>query len=113
MKGKVDPNITKTESYVIHEFKIQGLKLYMWDVSGSDADRLLWRHYFTGCNGVVFVIDGSDNDSIDLAKRELEICVKDNQLSHSVFLILNNKCDIEPHISNEELSKIFDLPKYI
>lgn len=60
----------------------------------------------------MFVIDGGDNDSLDLAKRELEICVKDNQLTDSVILILNNKCDTEPHISNEELSKQFNLEEY-
>jgi ADP-ribosylation factor related protein 1 len=31
-----------------------------WDVGGQAVLRKIWNKYFTECNGIVFLIDGSD-----------------------------------------------------
>ena len=32
-----------------------------WDVGGQNVLRKIWDKYYSECNGVIFVIDGSDN----------------------------------------------------
>ena len=34
------------------------------DIGGCDKIRLLWRHYYAGVNGIIFVIDSNDRDRI-------------------------------------------------
>ena len=44
----------------------------VWDVGGQQMLRNLWKHYFQGCHGLIFIVDSSDTDRIALAKEELE-----------------------------------------
>jgi ADP-ribosylation factor related protein 1 len=36
-----------------------------WDVGGQKSLRKIWHKYFCECNGVVFIIDGSDESRFD------------------------------------------------
>lgn len=40
----------------------------MWDVGGQDKLRPLWRHYYEGCEGVIFVVDSNDRERLGLAR---------------------------------------------
>ena len=41
----------------------------VWDVGGQDKIRPLWRHYFTGTEGLVFVVDSADKTRFSEGKR--------------------------------------------
>ncbi|WP_368738636.1 ADP-ribosylation factor-like protein, partial [Acinetobacter baumannii] len=49
----------------------KNVKFNVWDVGGQDKIRPLWRHYYTGTQGLVFVVDSKDEARIDEAKQEL------------------------------------------
>ncbi|XP_070571399.1 ADP-ribosylation factor 1-like [Ptychodera flava] len=38
----------------------KGLEFIVWDVGGQEKIRALWRHYYTGIDGLIFVVDSSD-----------------------------------------------------
>ncbi|EDO25675.1 predicted protein, partial [Nematostella vectensis] len=38
----------------------KNVTLTIWDVGGQDKIRPLWRHYFQGTEGLLFVVDSSD-----------------------------------------------------
>merc|ERR1712008_363862 len=40
----------------------------VWDVGGQDKIRPLWRHYYQGTNGLIYVIDSNDRDRIEDAR---------------------------------------------
>lgn len=44
----------------------------VWDVGGQELLRPLWRHYFQGCDGLIYIVDSSDKDRIAGAKDELD-----------------------------------------
>ncbi|RQM18947.1 hypothetical protein B5M09_006361 [Aphanomyces astaci] len=71
-----------------------GLTLNLWDVGGQDTLRPYWRHHFTGTQGIVFVIDSSDHERVDLAKAELHGVLHDDQLRDACLLVLMNKQDL-------------------
>ncbi|KAF0711521.1 Aste57867_5215 [Aphanomyces stellatus] len=71
-----------------------GLTLHLWDVGGQDTLRPYWRHHFTGTQGIVFVIDSSDAERVDLAKAELHGILHDEQLRDACLLLLLNKRDL-------------------
>ena len=43
----------------------------MWDVGGQEKVRALWRHYYEGTEGLVFVVDSSDVTRVQEARQEL------------------------------------------
>lgn len=56
----------------------------MWDVGGQEKIRKLWRHYYDGAHGIIFVVDSCDRDRIDAARDELQ------RLMSEVLLVLMN-----------------------
>ena len=43
-------------------------KFNFMDLGGQVVLRKIWEKYYTQCNGVIFVIDGSDEDRLNEAK---------------------------------------------
>ena len=64
------------------------------DVGGQDKIRPLWRHYYTGTQGLIFVVDCADRDRIDEAKQELHRIVNDREMKDAIVLIFANKQDL-------------------
>ena len=51
--------------------KSQG-EFVFWDVGGQKSLRKIWGKYFSECNGVVFLIDGSDESRFEEVKEVLD-----------------------------------------
>ena len=99
-----------TEGYNVQTFQLGGLVMNVWDVGGQDELRRFWRHYYTGTQGIVFVIDSSDTDRLKAAKMELTEAITDPQLDNAAILVLANKQDQPEAMPPEELSKSMGLP---
>ena len=52
--------------------------LTLWDVGGQTTK--LWKHYFDHIDGLVFVIDSTDEDKMFLARDELNRILRDDSL---------------------------------
>lgn len=76
----------------------------MQDVGGQDKIRPLWRHYYTGTQGLVFVVDSRDRARLDEARQELHRILSDREMRHCVLLIFANKQDVAGAISPSELT---------
>lgn len=64
------------------------------DVGGQDKIRPLWRHYYTGTQGLIFVVDSTDRDRIDEARHELHKIVNDREMRDVIILVFANKQDL-------------------
>merc|ERR1711981_1152770 len=42
----------------------KNISFTVWDIGGQDKIRKLWRHYYQGTDGAIFVVDSSDRDRI-------------------------------------------------
>jgi len=77
------------------------------DVGGQDKIRPLWRHYYTGTQGLIFVVDCADRDRIDEARQELHRIINDREMRDAIILIFANKQDLpeamKPHEIQEKL----------
>ena len=62
--------------------------------AGQDKIRPLWRHYFSGTQGLIFVIDSSDSTRLDEAKNELARIIQDREMKDALLLVFANKQDI-------------------
>ena len=87
----------------------ENFSVIMCDVGGKDWFRPLWRHYYKGCDGLVFVVDSNDRDRIDESRKELEIILADDELRSVPVLIFANKQDLPEALTVEEVSEALHL----
>ncbi|GBM78275.1 ADP-ribosylation factor 6 [Araneus ventricosus] len=50
---------------------------FMADVGGQDKIRPLWRHYYAGTQGLIFVVDCADRERMEESKLELHKIIQD------------------------------------
>lgn len=77
----------------------------VWDVGGQDHLRPLWRHYFHGTEGLVFVVDSSDQERFPEARKELLQILQNDQMKVIPVLVLANKQDIPEAATAEEVAE--------
>ena len=77
-----------TLGFNVESVNYENLTFQMWDLGGQSEIRPYWKCYYPKTNAVVFVIDSSDKERIDIAKQELFLTDR-NQILY-VFLIIKN-----------------------
>ncbi|CAD8084019.1 unnamed protein product [Paramecium primaurelia] len=95
-----------TIGFNVEKVEYKNINFTVWDIGGQDKLRLLWRHYFTGSQGIIFVIDSSDKERINIAKEELMRLMGDEELRDAALLVLANKFDISQVSVDELISKL-------
>merc|ERR1711920_299004 len=66
----------------------------MGDVGGQQKIRKLWRHYYQGTQGLIFVVDSSDRDRIEDAREELSQMLSEDEMRDAILLVFANKQDL-------------------
>ncbi|CAF1353331.1 unnamed protein product [Rotaria sordida] len=84
----------------------------VWDVGGQDKIRPLWRHYYTGSQGLIFVVDSSDYERIDEARRELEKILNDREMRNVSLLVFCNKQDVDNCMQPDEIRQALHLENF-
>ena len=102
-------NTIPTVGFNVKSFQVGKLKLNVWDVGGQSKVRAFWRHYYTGTEGIVFVVDASDLGRIKEAAEELEVILSDSQLSDACVLIFANKQDLPGALKRNDLASRLQL----
>lgn len=119
-----DVTTIPTVGFNVETVTYKNVKFNVWDVGGQDKIRPLWRHYFsgkslmgeyegvvmvimlitmiltihiitTGTQGLIFVIDSSDQQRMDEARQELHRIINDREMKDSLLLVFANKQDIK------------------
>lgn len=83
-----------TIGFNVETVEYKNIKFTVWDVGGQDKIRLLWRHYYQNTQGLIFVVDSSDKDRIDVAREELMRMLGEEELRDAVVLVFANKQDM-------------------
>lgn len=77
-------------------------------MGGQDKIRNLWRHYYTGTQGLIFVVDSQDRDRIDEARQELHRIISDREMKDCLLLVFANKQDLPGgECSSDNIDVIF------
>jgi ADP-ribosylation factor-like protein 1 len=72
-------------------------------VNSYTSLRPYWRCYYPNTNAIIFVIDSSDKDRIDVVKQELFLVLQEEELKGIPVAILANKQDIEGCMTDIEV----------
>ena len=84
-----------TVGFNVETVSYKNVKFNVWDVGGQDKIRPLWRHYYTGTQGLIFVVDCADRERIDEARRELHKIINDREMKDAIILVFANKQDVK------------------
>ena len=103
---------TQTDS-TIHphqeELTIDGVTFNTFDLGGHDTARKIWKNYVGTVNGIMFMVDTTDVDRLELSKKELMKLMEMPELQDVPVCILGNKVDKAGSISEDELREYFEL----
>lgn len=83
-----------TVGFNVETVTYKNTKFNVWDVGGQDKIRPLWRHYFSGTQGLIFVIDSNDRNRMEEARSELARIIQDREMKDALLLVFANKQDI-------------------
>jgi len=87
----------------------KNIKFDVWDIGGQDKIRQLWKYYFNGTQGLIFVIDSNDRDRMAEARHELHALLQADELRDALLLIFANKQDLPQAMSASELTDKLEL----
>ncbi|KAF7652964.1 hypothetical protein LDENG_00088780 [Lucifuga dentata] len=89
----------------------KNIALTVWDVGGQGRMRQCWKSFHQDTAAVVFVLDCSDTQRLDEARRELENTLRSEQLRGRPLVILANKQDVNGALTVTDITERFNLRK--
>jgi len=98
-------NTVPTIGFNVESLQFRNIKFTVWDVGGQDRIRKLWRHYYEGTNGLIYVVDSNDVNRIEESSLELEKLLREQEMSNACLLVLANKQDLPNAVSVSELTE--------
>merc|ERR1712164_105581 len=69
--------------------------IYSFDCGTSDKVIGLWRYYLSQVDGLVWVVDGADDYSLEDSRRDLERLLRLAEMKGKPLLVFVNKQDVE------------------
>ena len=84
--------------YLFFSINIQtqdGFKLNVWDIGGQKAIRPYWKNYYENTDGLVFVVDSSDEERLNECVEELNSLLVEENLQKVPVLVYANKQDLD------------------
>lgn len=85
------------------------LRFKIWDVSGKEHIRPLWKAYARQTDAIIFVVDSANEDRIEEAKEELFNLVNSAQINGAPILIFANKQDLPNASAPMEITRKLSL----
>jgi len=107
-----DVTTIPTVGFNVETIMMKNTKFNVWDVGGQDKIRPLWRHYYTGTQGLIFVIDSSDRARMTEAKVELRRIMNDDEMTNAILLVFANKQDVPGAMKWTEVEQMLELGQY-
>uniref|UniRef100_A0A7S3T2T5 ADP-ribosylation factor n=1 Tax=Strombidinopsis acuminata TaxID=141414 RepID=A0A7S3T2T5_9SPIT len=93
-----------TVGFNVETVEYKNLSFTVWDVGGQDKIRPLWRHYYQGTNGLIYVVDSNDRDRIEDAREEMTKMLNEDEMRDAVVLVFANKQDLPNAMTAAEIT---------
>ena len=101
----VPSNVYAAIGFNVETVTYNNLKLQVWDLGGQGNIRPYWRCYYPNTNAVIYVVDSTDTERIDVAKSEMITMLQEEDLKGVPLLIFANKQDMPNAMSELEVGE--------
>jgi GTPase SAR1 family protein len=81
----------------------------VWDIGGQKAIRPYWKNYYENTDGLVYVVDSSDEVRLKECAEELTNLMTEESLVGVPVLVFANKQDLQFALEAEEVMSTLDL----
>lgn len=92
-----------TLGFNVETVTYKNISFTVWDIGGQDKIRSLWKVYFQGTQGLIFVVDSADRERIEETKTELHKLLSEEELANVVLLVFANKQDMPDAMTASEI----------
>ena len=79
----------------VEEVNQKNVKMMVWDLGGQENLRSAWDSYYGNTNGVIYVVDSSDDSNSLVSQLEFFNLIMNPDLKGVPVLIFANKFDLE------------------
>lgn len=109
---QVQVDYAPTQGFAVVTTTIGNKALNFWEVGGALNLRQHWDHYIEGTQVLIYIIDSSSLDTVNVAKVELWSLVEANKYLETIpWLIIASKQDLPGAMSPEELRELLNIPQ--
>ena len=81
----------------------------VWDIGGQREIRPSWKNYFENTDGLVYVVDSSDDTRLGESTEELKSLLQEEHLAKVPTLIFANKQDLQFAVDAGEVKDKLEL----
>ncbi|EAR87043.2 radial spoke 3 protein (macronuclear) [Tetrahymena thermophila SB210] len=82
-----------TQNINVSQMEFNGTRYAIYEVGGEANNRESWREYIQNSQGIIFVVDGSDDQRYDEARQYIQSIIEEPQLAEVPLLLYLNKQD--------------------
>ena len=102
--SKEDPEgTTPTQGFNVKTLSHDGFKLNVWDIGGQKKIREYWVNYYNNTDGIVFVVDSSDESRVKECKETFNYLMSEKELDNVPILVFANKQDLDFSMKPDEV----------
>jgi ADP-ribosylation factor protein 1 len=94
-----------TIGFNVESIEYKNYKFTLWDIGGGDKMRMLWRHYYQNTQLIVFIVDSADKERMSLAKEQLDLLLREDELRDSMLLVFANKQELPGAMRVQEITE--------
>merc|ERR1712219_97923 len=94
-----------TIGFNVEAVEYKNISFTVWDIGGQDKIRKLWRYYYQGTDGAIFIVDSSDRDRIEDAREELFRMLDNDEMRNAALLVFANKQDLPGAMDTSEMAE--------
>lgn len=105
MKAPHVPDISPTYGFTVDSIHYKNFRLHLWDVSGLNRSRIMWKHYHSNAQAILFVVDSSASERFPDVIRAVEEVVEDSHADSCQFLLVVNRKSNE-HTAQPSVSSL-------
>ncbi|KAL0491825.1 ADP-ribosylation factor-like protein [Acrasis kona] len=106
---KIDKPVDPTVGFSVEEFEKNQIQMTVFDMSGQGRYRYMWECFYQKLDGIIFVIDSTDDQRLCVARDELYAILRHKDVESTPILILANKQDLDNAISPADLTTALHL----
>ncbi|XP_012638226.1 ADP-ribosylation factor-like protein 14 [Microcebus murinus] len=89
----------------------RSLSLTVWDVGGQEKMRTVWDNYCENADGLVYVVDSTDQQRLEDSRREFEHILKNEHIKNVPVVLLANKQDMPGALTAKDITRMLRVKK--
>lgn len=86
-----------------------GINFTTFDLGGHAQARRVWKEYFPAVDGIVFLVDVSDQERLIEARAEVLSLMDDEGIASAPILVLCNKIDLPTACNEDQIRGFFGI----